>query len=489
MKTIFFSAQSTAEFSDISGDYNPIHIHSVAGRRSFFGGTVVHGIHILLKGADLLFEASGTTFFPRRVKASFVKPVETDSEVVYSWEIDCRSLQVKMVGKCKGAVVFRALFMAEEYKSRGVDGSFERTKRMQSSNSFSAEHAGGTPREFDEYSLNGVRGFAELGPTFNGAANFFPNLTSIWSREAVAGMLLTTNIVGMHAPGLYSVFSNIDFFLEKDSKRQLPLGVAEYAVSKVTPAIRRCEIAAVGNSWSADLVAFVRPKPVQQLSYSEIVRRVSGAKFSGQRALVVGGSRGLGEVAAKILAADGARVALTYASSKTEAEAVVADIVTGGGLASAHHHDVHSGITNEFRDLLREFRPTHVFYFATPALSGAKLSLSSELFDRYINFYINHFSKLIIELESSTRSLRNIFWPSSVAISEVPSGMLEYAMAKAAGEVFCEGMRRAFPDIVIHSPRLPRVRTDLTATPLNSHGNDAFDVLVACFDELSVGQG
>ena len=59
------------------------------------------------------------------------------------------------------------------------------------------------------------------------------------------------------------------------------------------------------------------------------------ASLSGQVALVTGASRGIGRAIALALAAEGAAVAVNYASSADAAEAVVKEIVDAGGEAIA----------------------------------------------------------------------------------------------------------------------------------------------------------
>jgi 3-oxoacyl-[acyl-carrier protein] reductase len=63
-------------------------------------------------------------------------------------------------------------------------------------------------------------------------------------------------------------------------------------------------------------------------------------KLHGQVAIVTGASRGIGQAIALALAAEGANVAVNYASSSTAAEQVVAEITNQGGSAFALQADV-----------------------------------------------------------------------------------------------------------------------------------------------------
>ncbi len=68
----------------------------------------------------------------------------------------------------------------------------------------------------------------------------------------------------------------------------------------------------------------------------------TSSRLAGKTALVTGASRGIGRATALALAADGARVIVHYGASAAEAQAVVDEIVRGGGRASAVAADLES---------------------------------------------------------------------------------------------------------------------------------------------------
>ena len=67
---------------------------------------------------------------------------------------------------------------------------------------------------------------------------------------------------------------------------------------------------------------------------------MKNGKLAGKVAVVTGASKGIGAAIAKALAVEGAAVVVNYASSKTGADKVVAEVTNAGGKAVAVQGDV-----------------------------------------------------------------------------------------------------------------------------------------------------
>jgi hypothetical protein len=76
------------------------------------------------------------------------------------------------------------------------------------------------------------------------------------------------------------------------------------------------------------------------------------------------------------------------------------------------------------------------------------------------------------------------FYPSSVFVEDCPTGMAEYSMAKIAGENLCNSMNRSAGRVRVIVARLPRLRTDQTATVPSVESSDPLDVMLPIIREV-----
>ena len=100
----------------------------------------------------------------------------------------------------------------------------------------------------------------------------------------------------------------------------------------------------------------------------------------------------------------------------------------------------------------------------------------TELFSRV---YVDAFHECCQALHPRPLS---VFYPSSVAVEQRPAGMLEYAMAKSAGEMLCDEMRSSGWKIV--KARLPRLLTDQTATVAQVETADPVEIMLPLIREM-----
>ncbi len=145
-----------------------------------------------------------------------------------------------------------------------------------------------------------------------------------------------------------------------------------------------------------------------QADLAALAPLVAPGEFAGQRALVVGGSRGLGEATVKLLAAGGADVVLTYRQGEADARRVAAEI---GGRAIAFD------CTAPPADL--GFLPTHLYYFATPPITVGDLhAFSGAAFTRYCRYYVDGFAHSVRAAHAATGGPLEVFYPSTVYLDE-----------------------------------------------------------------------
>jgi hypothetical protein len=282
-------------------------------------------------------------------------------------------------------------------------------------------------------------------------------------------------MVGMGCPGLHSVFSSLNLV------RQAGTGATRCRVERLDARFGLVRMA-VDGPWRGEIRAFVRATPRGQADMSEVMARVPRHLPGGHHTWVLGGSRGLGELAAKVAAAAGSRVTLTYAQGQADAERVAQEITQAGcGPASVTHYG--AGQTDLAAMGREQGMPDAVLYFATPRIAQRRSGLfNADLLAAFDATYCAELARIALALdamaaqEGPTRHVL-LFSPSSTYIEELPNGMVEYAMAKAAAEVLAADLNKRLRQVRIVSHRLPKLPTDQTNGLIANAGPSALETL------------
>lgn len=445
-----FTAADQVAFAALTGDRNPLHLDEVAARRSLFGERVVHGLHVALWAVDR-YLGSRPPLGITGIKVTFAKPVLLDEEVRVRVAKESEGLARLRVEVDETMLVDVRLALGPAPRPVADDGGACPV----------AEAYPGGPVERSFHDLAGLHGSVDAVATPPGAPAF-PALVAAAGDGVVARLLPLTTIVGMECPGAHSLFAGFDVRLEPGSA---PTPV-RWRVQRVDDRFGAVSLSFDAGCVVGEVSTFVRPSPAPQPAMADLAGLELGlAGLADVRALVVGGSRGLGELTAKLLAIGGADVALTWHRGEADAQGVVADIVAGGGRARVAHLDVGQpgpGIEALAGD---GFVPTHLYYFSSPRIFARRTRLfHHELLASFMDHYVTGFVNVVAAARQAGSARLVAYYPSSVAVEEPLRDLTEYIVAKVAGERTAALLAANEPWLEADVERLPRLPTDQTAT-------------------------
>jgi NAD(P)-dependent dehydrogenase (short-subunit alcohol dehydrogenase family) len=435
-------------FARFSRDVNPLHMDEIAARRLLAGRPVAHGMHLVLVALERL--AARGHALPRQLACEFVAPVGVGDRANLSLARDDRGVScitVRVGGQVCSMIDLEATVPPTPEVPSGLPDLSKLDAPLTRS---PAEWVDGS----GEIRLDDL---AEPG----GAAAF-PAVAAAIGRAATRALGALSYLVGMVCPGQHSVFSSFRIGLTAPSTGAPD--ALRFRVTRFDPRMQMVRIA-VDGPLRGELRAFVRPAPQAQPSAIELQHLLRAGEFEGTRSIVIGGSRGLGEIAAKLIAAGGGDVTLTYALGAADADRVAEDIGATPGAGRCEVRRFVSG-NDAPHHLAPTAKPDAILYFATPRIFGrSAAAYDPDLRRRFDAIYVEAFADLCLWADSlqAPRPVR-LLVPSSVAVAERPRGMTEYAMSKAAAEVLAHDLDRALRGIEIVAERLPRLETDQTAT-------------------------
>jgi hypothetical protein len=445
-------------FAERSGDWNPLHLDPIAARRLLFGEVIVHGMHGLLWALDAHCANDGAC--PATIAASFHRPLLLNVPVTVARE------------PSTGDGVLLTLRHEDEILASFL---LSGTSALNQARVPGGHIPRRSPRELTISALKTMQGQLDLRSEVQPIAAAFPHAVAKIGLLPVTAILRLSEIVGMECPGLHSLYARLDVALvPADQNPSLAFRVIRCSTPQAP-----IQMELAGGGIQGTISAFYRPSPAEQPTMDAVVAAVPAAAFADQHALIVGGSRGLGELTAKVVAAGGGAVVLTYQRGANDADRVAAEITKSGGRCTTMALDLSDPEAAAAAALALPHLPSHVYFFAAPRIRRSRSGrYDPSLAQTFQGIFVESFASLIIGLaERSTARLR-VFYPSSVFIDELPKEYCEYIVAKAAGETLCQFLIRHYPQLSIMVQRLPRLPTDQTSALIRRDVPDPLPIIV-----------
>src|SRR3569833_2127065 len=433
MSTISASidAYNRDEFATLTGDYNPKHNDPVASRRTQAGAPIVHGMHSLLTLLEFFVERTNTVTRPTALSAQYKRPIYVgESYVLEITAVTARSIRSRILVDGLEAVV--ASIGLSDRPSARHSHTFDRDSQPIPVPLTAIQRA--------TNDLMGCSGHFAIPSTPGRVSTLFPRASQYFGSQRVAALAGLSCLVGMIVPGLHSLFLRVDVDFSEDS-----MTITDhlyFKVQSVDPRFHLVRTAVCANGMQGWVETMNCRPPTRQPNLARLRQFVKKGEFKTCNALIVGDSRGLGGLAAKLISAGGGSVIITYAKGIADATALAQQINESGGNCKIAAYDVRKSAAEQLASLPAAL-PSHIYYFATPPIFRRKAGLfdASRLHD-FNAFYITGFYQLI--QASLTRRINGItvFYPSSVALESREPDMTEYAVSKAGGELLCNNIGR-----------------------------------------------
>jgi hypothetical protein len=442
-----FTQNDQLQFGKFSGDLNPIHIDPALARRTIAGECIVHGINGFMYAINSLVRYKGTAIEHFNVK--FLKFIPLGIEVYCFWDDDKNKLSI-----ISEKTLYTSIFVKFGPISKDGDiSTIKSDKPLITPRNITLKECSEILKEDLIY-----RGDIEIGKFL------FPDLFETYGEIFVAEIASTSEIVGMQTPGINSLFLSIkgDF-----SEKNLD---TYYGVARCDLKFGVMKLLVNGAYLKAEIDVIYRPTSKNLPSIEQIYKKDKGNEFENVNALIIGGSRGVGEITAKIIAGGGGKVTISYNLGRQDAEKLQQEISNFGGDCNIFHLK----IEDEF--YLPNFNFNQIYYFATPKIISENPSIiNTKLRNLYELYYVDGFHKLLMQvLENHMQT--SIFYPSSTFINNPSDNYLEYADAKLKGEMLCkEFIDTKYMKIVY--PRIPRLATDQTLGLIPEQFEDSVEVL------------
>lgn len=429
-----FSIKKQLDFLKISGDLNEIHIPN---KRI----AVAHGINLLLQIMEILSKKKNINLSNMcLIDISFIKPIIVPSNLKFICLIQNKTVECSVFSSkiLKARLSFLSSNNIIENLEKKI--KFKKKDNIPSSNNIF--------KKKNKYQTNLIEVNKKL------IKKEYPALLSLIGKERIISIINLSYFVGMIYPGKNSLLSSTQIQINNLDKNKIM-----FNLNKFDERINLSNILATAPGINATINTFGKNKEITQPNLKNIKFNYKNkiANHSLQNALIIGGSRGLGELTAKILSLGKANLTLTYKKNFLKAKSIKKELHKKKANCKIKKIDVLNDV--ELKKIKNLKNINSIYYFPTPNIINLKKkTFDKNLLNNFSNYFYKIPKKLITMLEK--RKKKTIFfYPSSVYLNNKKehNNLREYLYAKIKGETIA---KNNFRYVKFFSVRLPPILTD-----------------------------
>ncbi len=479
------SAEIVDAFAAFTGDYSALHMREDFARRTRFRQRIAHGMLSVVALAKVQSTRAGGVVSFRSLKGRFLRPVGLSDRL---------RLLIDVNPGTDGEYSFSARWerVSDETLLTRVTGLYRVVPQAASM----PETGGSTNDVLPVFRERDQDIIESAGQEETLRWRWFPEAMELLASQVLRPMgidsgsvpcsnllatLMLSPLVGMRLPGRRATFLGFEMTFDGTVDLSLPLAL-HAAVSATKPSTgmidARVEVGQEGRTVAHGTVeALVNEAPRKVPGCHQLAAGMVGLGLKDRSAIIIGGSRGIGEATAKLLGLLGVNVMLSYYRGADDANAIVADIRENGGNAACMPCDVRD--ESQVRELIKEVQARWDRVDVLVNCAVHDFSPASALSSRWEDY--------LPELEVSLHGLHNacqavvpimrrggggkIINFSSTAVRMPVSGQSRYITAKAAVEGYTRSLARelAGSNIQVNLVIPCMTETDLVASVPGSY--------------------
>jgi len=465
-----FTHKDQLNFAKLSCDFNYTHVDPISARRSIHQVQVVHGVNLLLTALNYYFKKTNIIKF-KKIKCIFMHPVIINKTVDFILEERKENISIQITDSAK---TYSIITLSKD----NVTLREKLPKHNIYYNKINKINKNYINKNFIK--INKKNRYYKINLYNFKSSSSYNNLKKYLSNVQIKEILSLSYFVGMVCPGYNSILSSIDINFDNQIFKNENINFSLKKFDKRVNLLKTY----FSNRIFGIINSFTYSGQVKQPSISKIKKFIYKKEFSKINTLIVGGSRGIGELTAKILVLGGANTTITYYQGIKEAKKLKENIkFETGQICKIKKLNV---ISKDFIDEIKNcLNKDFIFYYPTPQILSTKNEkFSGEKFKYYYKFYVKQFTILCNFIEKYSDKQIIIFYPSTIFVLNESNNFKEYVKAKSIAENKIKEINKNFKNVKIISHRLPQLNTDQTSRVINTSKNDNIKVMVPIIKSL-----